>query len=45
MTVIMFGIEIDIVKFIVWLSVDKIEKAIKATTKALSQKTVSFIGI
>ena len=43
--VIILGIEIDTSSFTIWLPEDKLEKAIRATLKVLSQKTVSFIDI
>lgn len=43
--VIVFGIEIDTSLFTACLPRDKLEKAIKATLKVLSQKVVSFSNI
>lgn len=39
----MFGIEVDIALFTARLPADKLEKAVRATAKVLSQKAVSFI--
>ena len=43
--VMVFGIEIDISSFTAQLPVNKLEKAIRATLKVVSQKTVSLIDI
>lgn len=40
-----FRIEVDIVEFTAQLLADKLEKAINATSKVLSQKASSFINM
>ncbi len=42
---IVFGIEIDTSSFTVRFLKDQLEKAIRATLKALSQRTVGFTDI
>lgn len=43
--VVVFGIEIDIKKFIVKLPDEKLEKAVKATSKILAKQLVTFPDI
>ncbi len=44
-TVVVFGIEIDTSSFTARLPKEKLDKAIRATAKVLSQKSVSFIDM
>ncbi len=43
--VIVFGIEIDTRKFIAKLPNEKLEKAVKATSKVLAEQSVTFLDI
>ncbi len=45
MQVIVFGIEIDTRKFTAKLSNEKLEKAVKATSKVLAEQSVTFLDI
>ena len=45
MQVIVFGIEMDTRKFIAKLLDEKLEKAVKATSKVLAKQSVTFLNI